>query len=75
MNINPKEIKYYKIVTADSADELQSMVNNNIEAGFVPIGGVAVVMDSYSWENERKGYTETEHETMFTQAMVSLHDV
>ena len=33
---------YYKIVKADSSDELVIKVNNSIQAGFVPIGGVAV---------------------------------
>jgi len=75
MDIKPTEVKHYKVLTAGSAEELQEKVNSNLEAGFYPVGGVSVSQDSYSYENERKGYTETQIDVLFAQAVVSLHDV
>jgi len=53
------KIKYYKVVEAGSAQELQRMVNYCIDAGFEPIGGVSVCVLHTTWENERKGYEES----------------
>ena len=33
---------YYTIVKASSSEELTHKVNNRIEAGFIPFGGVSV---------------------------------
>ena len=75
MNINPERIKNYTIVTASDEDELREKVNANIADGFYPYGGVSISQDSWQYENGRKGYTETQSDVMFAQAMVSLHDL
>lgn len=68
------KIKYYKVVEADSAEELQQRINNCIKAGFEPIGGISVCVHHTSWENERKGYEETETSYTYCQAVVDYHD-
>lgn len=57
----------YTILRADCASELAEAVNRKIKKGYTPIGGVSVIR--YEWENERKGYTESE--LALFQAMVT----
>jgi len=56
----------YDILEYDSIDDLIENVNKMIKEGWQPIGGVQVL--HYSWENERKGYTESN--TEYLQSMV-----
>lgn len=56
----------YKLVSASSESELESLVNAELQNGFEPVGGVYVVR--YEWTNERKGYTESEW--LYTQSLV-----
>jgi len=55
----------YVILDAETPDELEKAVGNMLDAGFEPMGGVAVC--HYQWENERKGYTESD--TTYYQAV------
>ena len=68
------KIKYYKVVEAGSAQELQRMVNYCIDAGFEPIGGVSVCVLHTTWENERKGYEESSTDYTYSQAVVDYHE-
>ena len=65
------KIKYYKVVEAGSAEELQQMVNNCIDAGFEPIGGVSVCVLHTAiveqFPTKYAGYT-------YSQAVVDYHD-
>lgn len=56
----------YRIVIEDTASSLGDAVSGLLELGWRPQGGVAVV--NYTYENERKGYTESEW--VWAQAMV-----
>jgi hypothetical protein len=55
----------YRLLSADSDEELEAAVNGFIEDGYEPMGGVQVVYRS--WTNERKGYDESS--TWFYQAV------
>jgi hypothetical protein len=56
----------YQVVTRDNLDDLQVAVNCFIhQKGWKPLGGVSAVYRT--WENERKGYTESD--MMWAQAM------
>jgi hypothetical protein len=55
----------YVIVDSDSTEDLETQVNSMVDKGFVPVGGVAVLYQT--WENERKGYQESQ--ALYFQAM------
>jgi hypothetical protein len=38
--------------------------------GYIPIGGVSVAVLHREWENERKGYTESDTDWEYSQAML-----
>ena len=66
-----RQIKYYKVVEAETPDELQEMVTTFIvKAGWEPAGGVSVCAVHAQWENERKGYTECDTTYTYAQALV-----
>ena len=56
----------YNILFNDSQFGLVDEVNDCIENGWKPIGGISIL--HRSWEIERKGYTE--EETIFYQAII-----
>ena len=68
-----RSISYYKMVEAENAEDLQKMVNNCIESGFEPLGGVSVCVLYSTWENPRKGYEESEITYTYAQAVVDHH--
>ena len=41
---------FYKIVEATTPEKLSSLVNNSIEAGFKPIGGICHGEESYLYQ-------------------------
>lgn len=59
----------YKILAADNMTELETEVNAAIADGWLPLGGVAINEYIHSWENERKGYTESQEHSCYAQAM------
>ncbi len=59
----------YTIVTEESPGALSAAVNVWIADGWLPLGGVSVSTHHASWENERKGYTESETVETYAQAM------
>jgi hypothetical protein len=61
----------YQILTATTAKELAALVNEQIARGWAPCGGVSASTYYAQWENERKGYTESEERTEYAQAMTS----
>lgn len=60
----------YKLLVSSSHERLELLVNEQIDAGWMPLGGVAVAQSFEAIENERKGYTEYNTDTTFAQAMV-----
>lgn len=56
----------YRVATGNTVGELADTVNAIIEEGYTPIGGIAVIYQT--WKNERKGYDESE--TWMYQALV-----
>ena len=59
----------YKFVSRENGEELEEAVNESIQHGWVPIGGVSVCAVPTIIEHERKGYTEHEIEWVYAQAM------
>jgi hypothetical protein len=59
----------YKIVSRQGDRELEAAVNELIAEGWQPLGGVSVVVLHQTWENERKGYTESDTQWVYSQAM------
>ena len=45
-----------------------------IEDGYEPLGGVSVAVSTETWENQRKGCTETDTDYTYTQAVVKYHE-
>lgn len=59
----------YKFVSEATGTKLEESVNDLIATGWVPLGGVSVAVVHRTWENERKGYQESETEWVYAQAM------
>ena len=59
----------YKFISEASGVELEVSVNELIADGWVPLGGVSVAVVRSTWENERKGYEESNIEWVYAQAM------
>lgn len=59
----------YKLVTGETAEELEQAVNALCEKGWEPFGGVAVAMCFKQLEVERKGYTDNEVVYQYAQAL------
>lgn len=62
--------KQYKVLSASTPETLEAIVNEHLEAGAELVGGVAVSSRYESWENERKGYTESNTEYTYAQAVL-----
>ena len=60
----------YEILGAEDIKALEAVVRTAIADGWEPLGGVSVSSHYASWENGRKGYTESETTYIFVQAMV-----
>ena len=56
----------YDVLEACDLDELIEEVNEQMKAGWMPLGGF--VIQHYKWTNERKGYKEAI--TWFYQTML-----
>lgn len=63
---DPKPELQYTVVSADDLVVLVADVLKLMDRGYRCQGGICAL--HFDWENERKGYTESE--TMFYQAMV-----
>lgn len=59
----------YKFVSEDTGTRLEEAVNELLLQGWTPIGGVSVAVLHSTWENERKGYEESQTEWVYAQAM------
>ncbi len=68
-----KEPEYFLVVASDG-DTLIATVNKLLSEGWTLQGGAAVASHYASWENERKGYTESETYHTFTQAMIRCEE-
>lgn len=68
------KIKSYKIIESDSLEDLAEAINELLPDGWVPQGGVHYSQETRTWENERKGYQESETDTVCTQAMIQYYD-
>lgn len=62
----------YRIATAWSPSDLEAEVSKLLAEGYFPQGGVAVAGVYQQWEDERKGYTESETLWHFSQAMAKI---
>lgn len=62
----------YQILVSHDSDALAEKVRTAIDGGWHPLGGVSVAVVFESYENERKGYTESSTDYTFTQAMTKL---
>lgn len=62
----------YQVVEDSSQNVLASKVNDLIGQGWTPQGGVSVAGWTNSWENDLKGYTESETIMVYAQAMVRV---
>lgn len=60
----------YEILACESAVELETLVQDYINAGWEPIGGVALT--SFEYEVTGKGYTE--RAMAYTQAMIKKEE-
>ena len=60
----------YQLLETDSREEMEEAVNAAMQGGWKPQGGIAYAEYTYTWEVERKGYTEREHPTRYVQALV-----
>ena len=56
----------YKVLESSNVSELERLVNEELQNGFEPAGGVAVT--HYVLENSRKGYEE--EYWLYSQALV-----
>jgi hypothetical protein len=64
----------YVILGAEEAEALDKLVNDAIADGWEPLGGVAVATCFKSWENSRKGYSESQTDYTWAQAMIKRTD-
>lgn len=60
----------YQLILDDDAVTLENTINDLIEQGWEPLGGVAMQVLHREWENERKGYTEQRTDYYYAQAMI-----
>lgn len=63
------KVRTYKVIHCSSSEELERQINSLIQAGAELIGGVSISSHFESYENERKGYTESNSEYVFAQAV------
>jgi len=60
----------YKIITASNPESLMKKINDLIVEEWIPQGGIAYCQDTQTWENERKGYQESNTDEIYLQAMI-----
>ncbi len=60
----------YRVVCNSDIERLEAEVNKAISEGWKPTGGVSCSESFASWENSRKGYTESDTNHTFVQAMI-----
>ena len=63
------KMKKYCVEQSENLDELIDGVNILLEAGWVLQGGIAYCEDSVTFENERKGGSESIFSTTYLQAL------
>ena len=59
----------YEIYVIGTAEGLADKINEALAAGWKLHGGVSVAQSFETHENQRKGYTETDTDYTFAQAM------
>jgi hypothetical protein len=59
----------YKVLNERDQEILEQYVNEHLARGWVPCGGISVCSWFETWENTRKGNTESETYTRYAQAM------
>ena len=59
----------YRILEADTADELENRVVDALDHGWALLGGVSVARSFAGWDDEREGYTECSTGFTYAQAM------
>ncbi len=62
----------YKILRESTAEDLAEAVNRHIVDGWEPLGGVTLSQDRDRWVNERKGYSETQVDATWAQAIIKV---
>ena len=60
----------YKILTSDTSSLLEQEVNNFLQDGWKLQGGISVSQSFETYENSRKGYTESDTDYTFVQAII-----
>lgn len=62
----------YQVVVSDEATKLADAVRELILQGWKPQGGIAVTGWVESWEDHRKGGTNSDTTVLYAQAMVRI---
>ncbi len=60
----------YTVLTDCDQDGLSAQVDEHLGQGWELVGGVSVTGWREEWENERKGYSESETITIYAQAVL-----
>ena len=60
----------YKVLNERDQNILEQYVNEHLDKGWVPCGGISICSWFETWENSRKGNVEHETYTRYAQAMV-----
>lgn len=60
----------YEILSAETRESLIRSVNQYLHEGWEPLGGVVLSQDRDRWINERKGYSETDVDVTWAQALI-----
>lgn len=63
------KFRTYKVIHCSNSEELEIEINKLIQEGADLVGGVSISSHFESYENERKGYTESNSEYVFAQAV------
>lgn len=67
--MTPRTIPSYRVATGASREQLEANVAGLMAEGYRPTGGVSVAVLHTTWENERKGYTESDTDWVYAQGM------
>ena len=62
----------YQVVVRGEATELAEAVSTLVSQGWSLQGGISVTGWIDRWENERKGYSESETTVLYAQAMIRV---
>ena len=63
-------MKLYRVREGASRAELEADINEDLKAGAELVGGVTVCGVFRTWENSRKGYTGSETDYTYCQAVL-----